>query len=181
VCGLFFGTDERDEVLQAYLRAGLRAGDKCLCFIDGVEEAQVRAGIGAAADGESTDLEVRRSSEVYLRSGAFCAEQMISLLDETMNAVTQDGGYRFVRAAGDMTWALAGPPGVDQLFDYESDINDFAPRYPQTLLCMYDLERFGGDILLDLLKTHPKLLLGGMVLDNPHYLPPDEYRASRGR
>jgi hypothetical protein len=30
-----------------------------------------------------------------------------------------------------------------------------------------------------MLKTHPKLLLGGMVLENPHYLSPDELLAAR--
>jgi hypothetical protein len=30
-----------------------------------------------------------------------------------------------------------------------------------------------------MLKTHPKLLLGGMVLDNPNFLSPDDYRATR--
>jgi hypothetical protein len=53
------------------------------------------------------------------------------------------------------------------------------PRYPQWGLCLYDLGRFGGGILLDVLKTHRKVLLGGMVLDNPHYLTPDEFLAQR--
>jgi hypothetical protein len=30
-------------------------------------------------------------------------------------------------------------------------------------------------MMLDLLRTHPKLLLGGLVIENPHYLTPDEY------
>jgi hypothetical protein len=41
---------------------------------------------------------------------------------------------------------------------------------------MYDLERFGGGVVVDLLKTHPKLLLGGVLIDNPHALTPDEFR-----
>jgi hypothetical protein len=178
VCALYFGPAERDEILLAYLRAGLLAGDKCLCIVDGVEPADVLASVGPGGDPASTQLEVQRPTDVYLRSGEFSSQQMIEFLDETMNAATS-GGYRFARAAGEMTWVLTGAPGVEQLFDYESDINRFAPRYPQMLLCMYDLERFGGNILLDLLKTHPRLLLGGMVLDNPHYLSPDEFRATR--
>ena len=43
---------------------------------------------------------------------------------------------------------------------------------------LYDLDVFGGGILVDLLKTHPKLLLGGMLLENPrHALSPDEFVA----
>jgi hypothetical protein len=43
----------------------------------------------------------------------------------------------------------------------------------------YDLDAFGGGILVDLMKTHPKLLLGGMLLENPHALSPDEFLAER--
>jgi hypothetical protein len=34
-------------------------------------------------------------------------------------------------------------------------------------------------MMVDLIKTHPKLLLGGLLIDNPHYLSPDEFRATR--
>jgi hypothetical protein len=37
----------------------------------------------------------------------------------------------------------------------------------------------GGSTMVDLLRTHPRLLLGGMVIDNPHYLTPDEFRLAR--
>jgi hypothetical protein len=30
---------------------------------------------------------------------------------------------------------------------------------------------------VDLLKTHPRLLLGGMILDNPDYMTPEELLA----
>ncbi len=36
------------------------------------------------------------------------------------------------------------------------------------------LTLFGGGFLVDLLRTHPKLLLGGLVLENPHYIPPEQ-------
>jgi DNA-binding CsgD family transcriptional regulator len=34
-------------------------------------------------------------------------------------------------------------------------------------------------LLLELLRTHPKLLIAGLVIDNPHSLGPDEYVATR--
>jgi hypothetical protein len=52
-------------------------------------------------------------------------------------------------------------------------------RHPQMILCLYDLDLFGGSMIIDLLKTHPKIMLGGMVIENPHYLTPDEFLADR--
>jgi hypothetical protein len=35
---------------------------------------------------------------------------------------------------------------------------------------MYDLEQFSENIVLDLLRTHPQVLMCGVLLENPHYL-----------
>jgi hypothetical protein len=78
-----------------------------------------------------------------------------------------------------MTWALRRLPGVEELVRYEAKLNEFLPRYPQVILCLYELHRFSGDVLVDVLKTHPKVLLGGMLLRNPYYLEPDEFLAGR--
>jgi hypothetical protein len=80
---------------------------------------------------------------------------------------------------GEAGWLLEGPPVAEEFIDFESQLNNSAPRYPQVILCLYDLERFGGGMLVDILKTHKKLLLGGLVVENPHYLTPDEFRATR--
>jgi hypothetical protein len=78
-----------------------------------------------------------------------------------------------------MSWALRDFRGVDELIGYESELNRFIPRYPQAFLCLYELNRFGGQIVVDLLRTHPQILLGGMVLENPHYSTPDEFLSER--
>jgi hypothetical protein len=62
---------------------------------------------------------------------------------------------------------------------YESELNHFLPRYPQVILCLYDLERFDGEVVVDVLKTHPKLLVGCTMLENPYYVEPEEFLATR--
>jgi DcmR-like sensory protein len=183
ICALYFGDAERDGIMLPFLRAGLRAGDKCVCIVDGAAPTDVAARIGDGLDVAgcvaSKQLELERAGDVYLASGRFSTTHMIDHLSELMAAATESGGYRCVRAVGEMSWVLSGPPGADELFRYESEINRFSGRYPQVLLCMYDLDRFGGSFLLDMLRTHPWILLGGLIMDNPHYLSPDESHATR--
>jgi hypothetical protein len=62
---------------------------------------------------------------------------------------------------------------------YEAELNRFVPNYPQVILCLYDLDSFSGQILIDILKTHPRVLMGGTVLENLHYMEPEEFLASR--
>ena len=125
----------------------------------------------------SEQLDVRRATDAYLRTGKFSPADMLDFLDETISKATSGG--KFARLAGETTWTIDEPPGSDLFFEYESMVNDFTPRYRQALLCLYDLELFGGGLLVDILRTHPKLLLGGMIIDNPNYLTPDEFLATR--
>ncbi|MGZ4803077.1 MAG: MEDS domain-containing protein [Acidimicrobiia bacterium] len=182
ICAFYLGERERDGVLLPFLRTGLHAGEKCLCIVDTTEPADLVSSIGSEVDVDgfigSQQLDVRTPATTYLRAGGFSSEEMLGFLRETVAGAIADG-YGFVRVAGEASWLLGGPPSADEFLDYESELNRFAPQFPQAVLCLYDLERFGGGIIVELLKTHPKLLLGGLVLENPHFLSPDEYRAAK--
>jgi hypothetical protein len=53
-------------------------------------------------------------------------------------------------------------------------MNRYLPLFPQVVVCLYDIDRFGGGIIIDLLKTHPRVLVGEVLIENPYYLTPDE-------
>jgi hypothetical protein len=179
VCCFYRGAVERDEVLLPYLQAGLEAGDKCTCVVDGAEPDVVVASLDRAIAVRSHQLDVKRSSDTYLLDGHFSTKRMIDFWDTAVAEALGDGDFRFARSVGEMTWSLRDLPGVEELAGYESELNRFMPRYPQVILCLYDVEQFGGRIVIDMLKTHPRVLLGGMVLENPFYLSPDEFLAAR--
>lgn len=182
VCVFYQSRAGRDEILIPYLREGLWAGDKCVCVVDADEPESVLAALGPDVDlSECLDrrqLQVERSTDTYLTGGSFSTEAMLDFWDRTVGGAVA-GGFEFARAAGEMTWALRQLPGVTELVSYESRLNRFLPRYPQVILCFYELDLFSGEVLIDVLKVHPKVLLGGMVLDNPYYLDPDEFLAAR--
>jgi hypothetical protein len=179
ICCFYRGPTERDEILLPYLHAGLVAGDKCTCVVDETEPEVVVAGLDAADSISSHQLDVQRSTDTYLLGGHFSTDRMISFWDAAVAEAMGDGGYQFARSVGEMTWSLRELPGVDELAGYESELNRFMPRYPQVILCLYDIDQFGGGIVVDMLKTHPRVLLGGIVLENPFYLSPDEFLATR--
>jgi len=131
---------------------------------------------GSAAPAQ---LQPMDSASTYLSGGCFVIEKMIGFWDREMDAAVADQGFGFVRAAGEMTWALRGLPGSHLLMAYEAKLNVFLHRYPQVLLCLYDLEQFSdGQILMEILRTHPTVLLSGQLLDNPWYVEPEEYLAA---
>jgi len=183
VCAFYRGLSERDEILIPYLREGLRAGDKCICVVDATEPDTVLASLAGEIELRgplaSHQIDVLASRQTYHRDGGFRTQAMIDCWDQLMAEALRDPAFSFARAVGEMTWAMRDMPGGDELVGYESELNRFLPQYPQVILCLYDLERFSGELVVDIMKTHPKVLVGGAVVENPYYLDPDAFLATR--
>jgi hypothetical protein len=171
ICCFYSGADERDRIMLDYLTAGVRHGDKCIGLVDSTDAQVVKARLERRQRSAPGQLNVLPAAEAYLRQGGFSCDSMISYLDETIGTAVGRDGFPLVRAAGEMTWVLPGPPGAEELFEYEAALNDFTPRYPQVLLCMYDVQRFGAGMLVDAVATHPRLLVGNLLIDNPWFTP----------
>jgi hypothetical protein len=73
-----------------------------------------------------------------------------------------------------MEWALHDFPGVHDIVEYESRLNYMLPKYDMATVCTYDLTRFDATVVMDVLRTHPQVVIGGMVRENPFYVAPDE-------
>ena len=96
-----------------------------------------------------------------------------------MQSALQDG-YPFVRLGAEAAWWMPQVPGMPEFIRYETELNRYAARHAQSILCLYDLTRYGAGVIVDLLRVHPIILLSGLVLENPYYLPPDELLAVQG-
>jgi hypothetical protein len=179
ICGLYSNQIQRDQILLPFLEAGLAAGDKCICVVDGTDPKEVVAALGADTDAAkcvaNKQLEVIRAPDMYLRSGGFSADEVISSWKAAMADVMYDGRFDVVRAVE--TWSRREVvPDMAELMLLESEMNRFLPLFPQVVVCLYDISRFGSGIIVDLLKTHPRMLIGGMLVENPYYTSPDELR-----
>jgi hypothetical protein len=183
ICALYVTQKERDEIMLPFLRAGLQAGHKCFCVVDSSPTSQVLEDLGDDIDTKAAltqrQLELFTAGETYLRTRPFSTEGILDFWRETASVAAAEGGYAFSRVAGEMPWALHDLPDErEEFFRYEAELNRFAPQYPQAIVCLYDLGHFGGGILLDLLRTHPKLVVSGQLVENPYYLSPDLYLSS---
>ncbi|HEY4937629.1 MAG TPA: MEDS domain-containing protein [Actinomycetota bacterium] len=184
ICALYVSQTERDQIMLPFLRAGLQAGHKCFCVVDSSPTSQVLEDLG---DDDATlaalsehQLELFTAGETYLRTRPFSTGGILDFLRENVQVAAAEGDYAFSRITGEMPWALHDLPDErEEFFRYEAELNRFAPKYPQAILCLYDLGHFGGGILLDLLRTHPKLVVSGQLVENPYYLSPDQYLSSR--
>ncbi len=175
ICAFFRGADQQDDILLPFLRDGLVAGHKCIAVMDDPDVEQITNPLSLVLDVEthlrSGQFELLSSVSAYITGGYFSTERMLDFWEYNVGRAVGKEGFPFVRSVGEMTWALRDIPGVDQLVRYEAQLNRFLPRYPQAVLCLYDLERFtDGSVLMEVLKSHPRVLMSGQVLDNPWYV-----------
>jgi hypothetical protein len=180
ICGIYAGEQQRDEIVLPFLETGLRAGDKCMCIVDSIEPAEIIAKLDPDLDprhrADVSQLVVMRASHVFRRSGTFSANETIDFWKVAISEAMYDSRFEMVRAVD--TWSQRDVVlDPHELLLLESEMNRIIPLYKQVVLCLYDLEQFGGSLIFNLLKTHPTLLLGGLLLENPHYRTPDEVMA----
>ena len=64
---------------------------------------------------------------------------------------------------------------MHDVVEYESRINYMLPKYDMATVCACDLAKFGAAIVMDVLRTHPRVIVGSILRENPLYVPPDEF------
>jgi hypothetical protein len=74
-----------------------------------------------------------------------------------------------------MEWALLDKPGVDNLVEYETRLNYVLPKYDDPVICTYDLSKFPASMVMDIMRTHPVVIIGGILQENPFFVPPDQF------
>jgi hypothetical protein len=126
-----------------------------------------------AAAEEQGQLETRAWADAYLRGERFDQEAMIALIQEVL-AEGNRQGYARTRLVANMEWALEDLPGVNDILEYETRLNYVLPNYTDPVICTYDLARFDAGLVMDMLRTHPTVIVRGVIQSNPFFVPPDE-------
>ncbi|HEX3750126.1 MAG TPA: MEDS domain-containing protein, partial [Streptosporangiaceae bacterium] len=115
VCAFYRGDSDRDQLLDAYLGAGLTAGDKCICVVDTTQTARRLESLTPAAGRPGhRQLDIHLPETTYLAGGEFTPSDMLAFWTTGMTNAALEG-YSFYRLVGEMTWALRDAPGVEHL------------------------------------------------------------------
>jgi hypothetical protein len=178
VCTFFRSSAEKYHVLMPFIREGMEQGDRALHIVNPSlrsEHAQriAEAGINAALAEVDGQLEIIGWDEVPLSGGIFDQSAMLSLLPVLLN----DGrtrGFPITRFIADMAWVLNDPGALDRMLEFECRVNLALPKAGDIVICCYDLDKFGAAVVIDAMRTHPMVLIGGILHRNPFYVPPEE-------
>ena len=125
------------------------------------------------------DFVVVTSEETYLRGGHFSMEGMLTQIQEALEAGARLG-FPLTRLLGHPELVLedlsgVNLSGVNEFIEYEMRLNDVLPSYDDPVICLYDTNLLNGTLAVDILRTHPVAIIGGLLYENPFFVPPQEF------
>jgi hypothetical protein len=179
ICAFFNSVDEEHRVLRSFITEGLDRREKAFHIVDpALREDHLKrlgeAGVDVQQAMDSGQLEVRPWQDTYIPGDRFDQNAMLAFIEEVLQSGTA-AGYPLTRLLAHMEWACLDKPGCDDLVEYETRLNYVLPKYDDPVICTYDLSRFGSNVAMDIMRTHPVVIIGGVLQENPFFVPPDQF------
>jgi hypothetical protein len=179
VCALFNSDEEEYRVLLPFIKDGFDGGDKAVHVVNPEQQRDhlqrlSEAGIDTAATQKGGQFELRVNTDTYLRDGRFDQDRMLAFFEELADRKI-DGGFTISRIVCRMDWAADGQAHLENLIEFESRVNNVWRRHDDAVICTYHLGHFSGDTVIDIMRTHPMVIIGGILHQNPFFVPPEQF------
>jgi hypothetical protein len=178
VCAFFASPDDEFRTLLPFIRDGFAAGDRLVRVIpqDRQDDTdRLRAGgVDVDAARDNHQLETLFSENTYLRNGRFDQEAMLDLIQQVLKS-GRDLGFPLTRLMAHAEHVTEDFDGANSFVEYEAKLNYILPDYPDPVVCTYDLRRINAGLAMDVMRTHPMVIIGGILQENPFFVPPDEF------
>jgi PAS domain S-box-containing protein len=179
LCFFYQSEAEHHAVITSFLAQGLAAGEQVVYLADQHNPRVIlgylkKFGLKPESYVQRGQLKVLEAASFYLEGGMFDPDALLARL-RVQAGQALAAGYPALRLTGEMTWALKGYLGSERLVEYEAKLNDFFPGSCCLAICQYDRRQFDPVLLMDILATHSKVIVGTEILDNVYYLPPGEF------
>ena len=179
VCAFFNNDEEEYRVLLPFIKDGLESGDKAVHVLNPEQHQDhlrrlTAAGIDPSVALRNGQLELRTNTEVYLPDGRFDQDRMLEVFEQLASG-NAAGGFPLSRICCRMDWAVEEGSHVDDVIEFESRVNEVWLHHDDAVICTYHLGQLGGDSVIDIMRTHPMVIVGGILQQNPFFVPPNEF------
>ncbi|MES1178321.1 MAG: MEDS domain-containing protein [Myxococcales bacterium] len=176
ICAFFSSADDEYRTLLPFIKDGLDRGEAAFHTVDPARaedhvNRQRAAGIDVDAYRDKRQLALNTWNEVHLRGGKFDPEATSSIFARA-RAEAIELGFARTRFVSHMAWSAQRLSEVELLM-YEAQANHEI-RDGLVSVCVYDLAVFRADLVIDVMRTHSLVLVGGTLYENPFYVSPDE-------
>jgi hypothetical protein len=179
VCAFFNNDEEGYRVLLPFIKDGFECGDKAIHVVNPGQhhdhlQRLAGGGIDTEAARQSGQFELRTNTETYLRDGRFDQFRMLDAFEQLADATAKEGFPRS-RIVCHMEWAVDAGSHIEKVVEFESRVNDVWLHHEDAVICTYNLSKFSGDTVIDIMRTHPMAIIGGTLRQNPFFVRPDVF------
>lgn len=179
ICAFFDSDDEHYSAILPYFAEGLAHGEQVVNIYEKEDhpahlDRMRAAGIPVDDALSASQLRIFTPEETYLAQGGFDVRGMLTRVDALLDEA-KTSRFGFLRTCADMSWALRSLFNTDSLMEYEARLAGVVRRHQCTLMCAYDTRKFSRATFKDILSTHPQVLIGDTVVENPYYVSPMEF------
>lgn len=176
----FYENDEqRSGLLVEFIKDAIGQNHKCLCILDkdmavALQDRLLKIGMDVGYYLIEGQLLLLTHDEFYMKEGAFDDEKLVKLIVEATEAAGKQG-WAGLRIANEFTWAVANKNNADAWLRFEATINNYLGELPVIMLCQYNQRMVSGQIVNNLIKTHPYVILGEEIHENPFFIRPEKF------
>lgn len=168
---LFHDDEERRDIIRAFVRDGLTAGELVAYYADvrerDLNQTLEELGVVPADEAQRHQLVTAPAASVYYPEQRFVPEHVLAVVLEYNERGHRDS-LTGARLIGEMSWASRGVPGSERLAEYERGLTGLVAEHGMTILCEYDMRCFDGATCFTALGLHPMLIIRGRVVPNPY-------------
>jgi hypothetical protein len=171
-CAFVGSAEEERAVIDPFFFEGLRKREKAVYIVDPKTREEHESRLRAHSP-SSELVDVTTWNDAHLKGGCFDSDRMMASLEELIrdHAAT---GQPPMRLVGQMGWVFSSPPGIEQLVAYEASVNEVLNRGRTPTVCVYDVRKLSGSMMMDLLRAHPLTVMNGVLHENPFYTPAEQ-------
>ena len=167
-------------MLGSFYKDGLDRGEKAAHIVDPENREEhlkrlAEAGINVQEMMDTGQLEVLPWTDAYVRDHRFDQDAMLATVENLIQSGAA-AGYPRTRLVGHhMDWLFLDKPAMNNLLEYEARLNHVLSKYNDPVICNYDLSKFGASVAMDIMRTHPLVIIGGLLRENPFFVPPEQF------
>jgi hypothetical protein len=170
-CLTFSDLDERWDLVAAFVRDGLRRGEKVVCWTDSLPPDALARQLTARAVRPGAalrrgQLTIVAADAALLSGREVSSATMLSALGGELDRATRDG-YPGLRVAADMSWATRPTAAADQLVAFEAEVAPLFAHGRLCVICEYDRDSFDAITLAFAAQAHPKTVAALVYHDHP--------------
>ena len=173
ICAFFRDQAEEYKALLPFIKRGLETKNKVLLIVDARLQKEYlhkleRAGIDVKSAAVRKQLEVMAWGEAVLRNNEFDRRAMLSQIEDVLKfGRSQDFGA---------TRVIAHMEGIlgEYFIESMAMLHSLLEKYNVLFMAVYSPSRHDVGVVLDIRRTHPAVMISGIMQRNPFFVPPTE-------